>query len=210
VHKKNRLGMRVLALLVAAAAAGPAAAQTPPRILSDAEKRLAHQLEETTVQQLRTDPNSPVSGKGIAQLARTPAGRVQRSVVTDVTLLGSPGTSAPADRQARVTRYDYATGLTITTVIDLGTGRVLNVRAEPNRPTALATDEVQRAVVLASRAVLDLATTPRSALQVLAVVDSKPTSRRYGHRLVVLWRDAPPTPRVLVDLSTEQVVNANF
>ena len=186
-------------------------AQSPARVLSDAEKRLAHQLEETSLQQLRTAPVSPLLDKGIPQLARTPAGRVKKSVVTEVTLLGSPGTSAATDRQARVTRYEYATGLTITTVVDLNASQVLDVRAQANRPTPLGGDEVQRAIVLAARAVADLATTPRSRLQVLSLVDSKPASRHYGHRLVVVWRQTPPTsPRVLVDLSTEQVVNANF
>ena len=186
-------------------------AQATARVLSDAEKRLAHQLEEASLQQLRGAPVSPLLDKGIPQLARTPAGRVKKSVVTDVTLLGSPGTSAATDRQARVTRYEYATGLTITTVVDLNASQVLDVRAEANRPTPLGGDEVQRAIVLAARAVADLATTPRSGLQVLSLVDSKPASRRYGHRLVVVWRETPPpSPRVLVDLSTEQVVNANF
>jgi hypothetical protein len=186
-------------------------AQSPARVLSDSEKRLAHQLEEASLQQLRTAPTSPLLDKGIPQLVRTPAGRVKKSVVTEVTLLGSPGTSMAADRQARVTRYEYATGLTITTVVDLNSSQVLDVRAEANRPTPLGGDEVRRAIVLAARAVADLATTPRSGLQVLSLVDSKPASRHYGHRLVVVWRQTPPTsPRVLVDLSTEQVVNANF
>ena len=156
-------------------------------------------------------PPSPLLDKGIPQLAKTPAGRVQKSVVTDVTLLGSPGTSAPADRQALVTRYEYASGLTLMTVVDLNAGRVIDVRSELNRPTPLGADEIQRAIVLAGRAVADLATTPRSGLQVQALIDSKPASRRYGHRLVAVWRGTPPpSPRVLVDLSTEQVVNANF
>ena len=185
-------------------------AQSTARVLNDAEKRLAHQLEEASLQQLRTPP-SPLLDRGLPQLARTPAGRVKKSVVTGVTLLGSPGTSATTDRQALVTRYEYATGLTITTVVDLNASQVLDVRAEANRPTPLAGDEVQRAIVLAGRAVADLATAPRSALQVLSLVDSKPGSRRYGHRLAVVWRETPPaSPRVLVDLSTEQVVDANF
>ena len=204
----------ILALAVLAATAGGltgAFAQSPSRVFSDGEKRLAHQLEEASLQQLRAAPVNPWRDKGIPQLARTPAGRVQKSVVTDVTLLGSPGTSTATDRQARVTRYEYATGLTITTVVDLNTSQVLDVRAEANRPTPLGGDEVQRAIVLAARAVPDLATTSRSELQVLSLVDGKTTSRRYGHRLVVVWRQTPPpSPRVLVDLSTEQVVNANF
>ena len=71
-------------------------------------------------------------------------------VVTEVTLLGSPGTSTATDRQARVTRYEYATGLTITTVVDLNASQVLDVRVEANRPTPLGGDEVQRAIVLAA------------------------------------------------------------
>ncbi|HMH51218.1 MAG TPA: hypothetical protein VK548_13360 [Candidatus Acidoferrum sp.] len=199
-----------MAILAASIGGGPGASAQPPRFLSDAESQLAHQIEEANLQQLRAGP-SPLFNKGLPQLARTPAGRTRRSTVTSVTLLGSPGTSAATDRQALVTRYEYATGLTLTTVVDLNAGRVVEVRAEANRPTPLADDEIQRAIVLASRAVPDLATTPRAGLKILALVDSKTTSRRYGHRLVAVWRETPPpSPRVLVDLSTEQVVNANF
>ena len=180
-------------------------------MLSDAEQRLAYQLEDVSLRQLRGAPVSPLWDKRIPQLANTRAGRVQRSVVTGVTLLGSPGTSAVTDRQAVVTRYEYATGLTLMTVVDLNTGRVVDVRAEANRPTPLAAEEIRRAIALAGRAVADLATTPRSALQVLSLIESKTTSRRYGHRLVLLWRDEPtPSRRVLVDLSAEQVADANF
>jgi len=186
-------------------------AQSPSRVLSDAEKQLAYQIEDANVRQLRASPAVPWAGKAIPQLARTPAGRLQKSVVTQVTLLGSPGTSSPTDRQALVTRYEYATGVTVLTVIDLNAARVIDVRAEANRPTPLSTDEVQRAIALASRAIPELAIAPRSALQILSVVQSKPTSRRYGHRLVVVWREGPsPSRRVLVDLTTEQVVEANF
>ena len=184
-------------------------AQSPG--LSEAEKQLAYRVEETAVQQLRAAPNNPWVGKGIPQLARTPAGLVNKSVVTEVTLLGSPGTSSPGVRHALVTRYEYATGVTILTVVDLDRSAMIEVRAEANRPTPLAADEVQRAIALAGRAIPDLAVTPRSAVQILSVVQSRPTSRRHGHRLAVVWRDGPPpSRRVLVDLTTEQVVNANF
>ena len=198
--------------ILAATASGPAGAiAQSPRVLSDAERQLASQLEDVSIRQLRSAPVSPLLDKGIPQLAKTPAGRAQRSVVTDVTLLGSPGTSGPADRQALVTRYEYSSGLTLMTVIDLNAGRVIDVRSESNRPTPLGADEIQRAITLAGRAVADLASAPRSALHIFPLVDSKTTSRRYGHRLVLVWRAAPtPSPRVLVDLSTEQVVNANF
>ena len=199
------------AAMLAATVGGPVEAIAQPRVLSDAERQFATQLEDANLRQLRTSPTSPLLGKGILQLARTPAGQLQKSVVTDVTLLGSPGTSAPTERQALVTRYEYATGLTVMTVVDLKASLVLDVRAEANRPTPLAPDEIQRAIVLATLAVNDLATTPRSGLQILALVDSKPASRQYGHRLVVVWRDGlTPSPRVLVDLSTEQVLHANF
>jgi hypothetical protein len=199
-------------VILAATAGGPAGALAQSsRALSDAERQLAAQLEEVNVRQLRAVPVSPLLDKGIPRLAKTPAGRAQRSVVTDVTLLGSPGTSTAADRQALVTRYEYFSGLTVMTVVDLNAGRVIDVRSEFNRPTPLGADEIQRAITLAGRAVADLATTPRAALQILPLVDTRTASRRYGHRLVLVWRDAPtPSPRVLVDLSTEQVVNANF
>lgn len=188
-----------------------AVAQSSSRVLSETEKQLASQLEEANVRQLRASPAAPWAGKAIPQLARTPAGRLQKSVVTEVSLLGSPGTSSPTDRQALVTRYEYATGVTVLTVVDLNAGRVVDVRAEANRPTPLSTDETQRAIALAARAIHELAIAPRSDLRILSVVQSKPTSRRYGHRLAVVWREGPaPSKRVLVDLTTEQVVEASF
>jgi hypothetical protein len=200
----------VLGILVATGY-GVGGAMAQSQGLSEAERQLAYRVEETALQQLRAAPNNPWVGKGIPQLARTPAGLVKKSVVTDVTLLGSPGTSSPGVRQALVTRYEYATGLTILTVVDLNAGAMIEVRAEANRPTPLAADEIQRAIALAGRAIPDLAVTPRSAVQILSVVQSKPTSRRYGHRLAVVWREGPsPSRRVLVDLTTEQVVEANF
>ena len=211
MHKQTLVWACALAILAATASRPAGVLAQSPRLLSDAERQLAFQLEDASVRQLRTAPGGPLLEKGLPQLGKTPAGRVQKSVVTDVTLLGSPGTSAPADRQALVTRYEYSSGLTLMTVVDLNTGRVVDVRSEFNRPTPLGGDEIQRAIVLAARAVLDLATAPGSGLQVQALIEGKPTSRRYGHRLVVVWRGTPPaSPRVLVDLSTEQVVNANF
>ena len=202
--------MWALAILAASIGGGAGASAQPPRSLSDADSQLARQIEAANLQQLRAG-SSPLFNKGFPQLARTAAGRTNRSAVTSVTLLGSPGTSAAADRQALVTRYEYASGLTLLTVVDLNAARVVDVRAEANRPTPLAEDEIQRAIVLAGRAVADVATTPRASLKILSIVDSKPTSRRYGHRLVAVWRETPPpSPRVLVDLSTEQIVNANF
>ncbi len=210
VHKGTLVWACALAILAVTAIRPAGVLAQPPRVLSDAETRLAAQLEEGSLQQLRTAA-SPLFNKGIAQLARTPAGRLRKSIVTSVSLLGSPGTSTATDRQALVTRYEYATGLTLMTVVDLNAGKVVDVRAEPNRPTPLADDEIQRAIVLAGRAVPNLATTPRAGLHVITLVDSKTTSRRYGHRLIVVWRETPPpSPRVLVDLSTEQVINANF
>lgn len=212
VHSKNLVWACAWAILAAAAGGPtPVVAQAPSRVLSDAEKRLAYQLEDVNLQQLRAAPVNPFVDKGIRQLANTRAGRVRRSVVTGVALLGSPGTSAATDRQAVVTRYEYASGLTLMTVVDLNTSRVVDVRAEANRPTPLALEEIQRAIALAGRAVPELATVPRSELQILSLVESKTTSRRYGHRLVLLGRDeGAPGRRVLVDLSTEQVVDANF
>ena len=108
MHKQTLVWACALAILAATASRpAPVLAQSP-RLLSDAERQLAFQLEDASVRQLRTAPVSPLLQKGLPQLGKTPAGRVQKSVVTDVTLLGSPGTSAPADRQALVTRYEYS------------------------------------------------------------------------------------------------------
>lgn len=197
--------------ILAATAGGPVEtlAQAPERGLSDAETRLAAQLESPAFQRLRAA--SPFADKAIPRLADSAAGRAQRSVVTHITLLGSPGTSSQMDRQALVTRYEYGSGLTFMTVVDLNAGRVIDVRAEANRPTPLAADEIRRAIALAGLAVPDLATTPASRLQVLSLIDSAPASPRYGHRLVLVWRDDPiATRRVLVDLTAEHVVDPSF
>jgi hypothetical protein len=184
-------------------APAPAAAQSPARGLSDAERQLASRLEEPATRGRRAT--------GIARLAETAAGRARKSVVTDVSLLGSPGTSAPAERYARVTRYEYASGLTFMTVVDLSTGTVLDVRAEANRPTPLADEEIEHALALAGQAVVDLAAPPRPGVQTLPLIDSVATSPRHGHRLVLVWRDRPvPSRRVLVDLTTDQVADPNF
>ena len=87
------------------------------------------------------------------------------------------------------------------------------MRQDANYPTPLAEEEEKEALALARRAVpaLDaiVASARADALNVTYMVplDTDPASPRYGHRLVLLWVERPQrSKRVLVDLSTEEVV----
>jgi len=158
-----------------------------------------------------------VQEPGLPNLANTRAGQTRKSVVTGVTPAGSssttPRVAARSGQRAIVTRYDYATGVTTRTTVDLDTGRTLHVRKDVNYPTPLAEEETQQALALARRAVAGIDTIVRSAtpqtldVSYMVPLNSDPSSPRYGHRMVVLWVEKPTrSEKVLVDLSTEEVV----
>lgn len=190
--------------------------------LSDADIARAIEIESGARSRARTARSGSVTpSPGLPALARTRAGGEGRSIVSGVTRLGSPGTTpgaaktraAPMAERAIVTRYDYASGVTTRTTVDLATGTALHTREDVNYPTPLAKEELDRAVTLARGAVPEFdaivkSSTPET-LEILhlAPVDTDPSSPRYGHRLVVLWIDKPKrSDKVLVDLSTEDVV----
>ncbi len=155
-------------------------------------------------------------------LASTPAGKAGKSVrplVSPVESAGGgsdlvPRGTPPADPQrAMVMRYDYATGVTTRTTVDLGTGRALDVRADANYPTPLAQEELDQAVSLARQkvsefdAILKAARPGEVTISHLSPLDNDPQSTTYGHRLVYLWLSRPKrTDQILVDLSTNEVV----
>jgi hypothetical protein len=125
-----------------------------------------------------------------------------------------PRGTPPSDPQrAMVMRYDYATGVTTRTTVDLGTGRALDVRADTNYPTPLAKEELDQAIALARQKVsafddiLKAARPEDVSISHLSPLDNDPQSATYGHRLVYLWVSRPRrSEQILVDLSTNEVI----
>jgi hypothetical protein len=161
-------------------------------------------------------------GMGIPNLSATFAGQRGKTVRPLVAPIETPAADQPVARGAKppvdaaraiVTRYDYATGITTRTTVDLGTGRALDIRKDVNYPTPLADEELDQAITLARQKVSEFDSAMKSAqpnelsVSHLAPVDNDPSSATYGHRLVYLWVDRPTrTRRILVDLSTNEVV----
>jgi hypothetical protein len=153
-------------------------------------------------------------------LASTPAGKSGKSVrplVAPVESAGGdlvPRGTAPAEPQrAMVMRYDYATGVTTRTTVDLGSGQALDVRADTNYPTPLAQEELDQAVALARQkvgafdAILKEARPEDVSISHLSPLDNDTSSATYGHRLVYLWVSRPKrSEQILVDLSTNEVI----
>ena len=163
-------------------------------------------------------------GLGIPNLSSTFAGLKGKTVRPLVAPIVAPA-SAPEQPVARgekpaadaaravVTRYEYATGVTTRTTVDLGTGKALDVRRDVNYPTPLADEELEQAITLARQKVVEFESVMKGAnpgdlsVSHLAPVDNDPSSATYGHRLVYLWVERPTrTRRILVDLSTNEVV----
>src|SRR5258707_2864060 len=84
-----------------------APAEASPKALRASDIALALKKED---EHFRTRDPAKFSSQAVKALADTPSGREKRSLVTDVTLTGSPGTSE-LSRRVVVTRYEYATGL---------------------------------------------------------------------------------------------------
>jgi hypothetical protein len=161
-------------------------------------------------------------GMGIPNLSSTFAGQKGKTVRPLVAPIEYLPVDQPVARGAKpavdaaravVTRYDYATGITTRTTVDLGTGRALDIRKDVNYPTPLADEELAQAIALARQKVSDFDSAMKVAkpdelsVSHLAPVDNDPSSATYGHRLVYLWVDRPTrTRRILVDLSTNEVV----
>lgn len=154
-------------------------------------------------QSLQTKPSLPPPVLGNSQ--------------ADVTLLGAPGhVSENMTRRAIVSRFDYLTGISVSTVVDLDANRVLDVDTSRDKPAPLSVAEFERAKTIASEANVAfrqaLGTGKPETLDynVLVLVDSKTTSPTYGHRLVLLSIEKPTSsPRLLVDLSKGVVLSVD-
>lgn len=201
---------------------GAASAQST-HALSSAEEGRAIAAER---QSSEVRLGMPASGadRGIPALANTPAGREGKSVVVSVAPVGSEstvarqGVAAPAGtastRRAVVTRFNYATGVTTRTWVDVADGKTLAVRSDVNYPTPLAAAELDEAKSLLRAKVpeFDRALTTAGAnaeYYHLVPVSNDPASPRFGHRVVLLWLAKPiHSEKYLVDLSTKDVEKA--
>jgi hypothetical protein len=153
-------------------------------------------------------------------LASTPAGRAGKSVRPLVVPLeagaATPASGRPAGQRAVVTRYDYASGVTTRTTVDLDSGKAVYVRQNANYPTPLAKEEYELALALARKASAEFDTIVKTAAPAELLITTQlplydnPKHPRYGHRMVMLRIEAPATSdRVTVDLSTNEVVRGH-
>ena len=161
---------------------------------------------------------------GVPGLSESPRDTKEETYVVSVAPIGSPSTTARIrealrsdsipTRRALVTRYEYATGSTIRTWIDLGSDRVLMTRRDINYPTPLAPEELEEAVSLmpsrddeTDAVVNDDDNGPQYSH--LVPVSADKTEPRYGHRLVWLWIDSPErSTKYLIDLTMKEVVKS--
>lgn len=153
-------------------------------------------------------------------LASTPAGRTGKSVRPLVVPLESAaataGSGLPAGQRAVVTRYDYASGVTTRTTVDLDSGKAVHVRQNANYPTPLAKEEYDQALALARKASTEFDAIIKTAAPAELLITTQlplydnPKHPRYGHRVVMLRVEAPaPSNRVTVDLSTNEIVRGH-
>ena len=210
-----RCGMALLGALAATIAVFPAAAQELGNGLTPAQEQRALEIEAAS------KPPAVMARAGLVPalpgLAATPAGRTGKSVRPLVVPLESVAeTGRGASQRAVVTRYDYASGLTTRTTVDLDSGKAVHVRQDANYPTPLAKEEYEQALALVRRSVADFDTIIKAATPEELLITTQmplydnPTHPRYGHRLVTLRIEAPEaTDRVTVDLSTNEIVSGH-
>jgi hypothetical protein len=151
---------------------------------------------------------------GMRGLASTAAGRLGKVVRPLVVPLESPDQAGV--KRAVVTRYDYASGLTTRTTVDLETGVAVHVRQDANYPTPLAKEEYEQALALARKANPEFDAIIKAAAADQLLITSQlplyenPRHPRYGHRLVALRVEAPDvSDRITVDLSTNEIVRGH-
>lgn len=151
--------------------------------LSNEDLALARQIEATAIQELKSEgaARATITNEELPNLRSTTMGRQGKSVVTEVSPIRAeqPGET----QQARVSRYDYATGLTFSTVVDLAERDAVEIKAEANVPTPLAPEEIARAVEIAAQAVPQLQSAAPNQIQLLPILDTAPQSTTYAHRL---------------------------
>lgn len=195
-------------------------AQPISHALTDDERLAALSLEAEAWTPTPVDDQAFERGFG-RRLTATPRARDGEAPVVSVTPVGTGSTTARArtygeegttGRRVLVTRYEYSTGLTVRTWLDLKTGDVLAVRRDPNHPAPLANEELVWAVALLHRHDPALKEIALSRPEEVEYAHMVPANRNWlpsrpGHRLVWLWMVDPKlSHRYLVDLSTGEVV----
>ncbi len=206
-----RCGLVVTGAVAATLAVLPVSAQAPAK-LTPAQEQRALEIEAASKPPAVFAKANLLPG--LPGLASTAAGRIGKSVRPLVVPLEAPGQSKV--KRAVVTRYEYATGLTTRTTVDLDSGQAVHVRQDANYPTPLAKEEYEQALALARKANREFdaiikAATPDDLLitSQLPLYDN-PKHPRYGHRLVALRVEAPDvSDRITVDLSTSEIVRGH-
>lgn len=148
----------------------------------------------------------------------------RKSVVVSILPVGSRSTNqnlhknlnddGNLGRRAVVSRFEYASGETIRTWVDLESGDIIAARSDINYPTPLSPEELQEAISLI-RASLPLVNEAFESADTIPIfhhlVPTAPnkTAPRFGHRLVIFWLTDPiVTEKYMIDLSTEEVFKA--
>jgi hypothetical protein len=124
------------------------------------------------------------------------------------------GEQERASRLALITHYRYSGDVAIRTLVDAGSGRVLETEAIPHLPVPLAKEEFDRAreLALADPRVRETLGAEASRLRAEALVVRTADERDsiFGHRVVrLLFRrgqDYLTRPIVLVDLTAGRVL----
>jgi hypothetical protein len=208
-----RCAMAVIGALAATLAMVPVSAQEPG-LTPDQERRA---LEIEAASKPPAVFAKAILVPGLPGLAATAAGRISKSVRPLVVPLES-ATSAGrrAVQRAVVTRYDYASGVTTRTTVDLDSGKAVHVRQDANYPTPLAKEEYEHALELARKAVPEFDTILKAAPPAELLITTQlplydnPRHPRYGHRVVTLRIEEPtPSYRITVDLSTDEIVRGH-
>lgn len=214
-------GAATVGVLAAAFMAATAMAQDDAnKGLSAAQEKRALEIEAASAPPAGMMARGTV-GQALPGLASTIAGQLGKIVrpmvvplETGMPVEGTRGAGAPASSRAVVMRYDYATGVTTRTTVDLASGKAVHVRQDANYPTPLAQEEYDQALALARRqtpefdAIIKGAPQEELRIHTQMPLYDNPSHPRYGHRLVVLWIEAPtPSSRITVDLSTNEVVS---
>jgi hypothetical protein len=222
MHLSRSLLLAILLVTVAQFADNVSAQERQLKPLTENEISRARQIEREALPDLqqpllqRKDGSEfSLQAQSSAQsLVEQPAVRENRQMEPVVSILGAPGLiSEDAARRVSVTRFDYSTGLVVTTVIDLDKNKVLSTRSTSDRPAPLGVDEFERAVSLARKESAEIAQVvsefglKQIQFQAHVQMDSRRSSPQFGHRLVLLWAQAPrSTERVLVDLTADRVI----
>jgi len=205
-----RCGLAVTGAVAAAIAVCPASAQEVK--LTSAQEQRALEIEAASKPPAVFAKANLLPG--LPGLASTAAGRLGKSVRPLIVPLEAPGQVQV--KRAVVTRYDYASGLTTRTTVDLDSGQAVHMRQDANYPTPLAKEEYEQALVLARKANPEFDAMVKAASPDQLVITSQlplydnPKHPRYGHRLVALRVEAPDvSDRITVDLSTNEIVRGH-